>query len=53
MKLPEKIQPKFPYQKKSHIHEFLTPKNPLHLPITFNPEQPLPTPLGPTKLEKF
>ena len=37
---PKKYLPKFSYPKKSQNCEFQTQKNPLHLPVTFNPEYP-------------
>ena len=37
---PRKYLPKFSYPKKSWNRKFLTPKNPLIIPVTWNPEYP-------------
>ena len=41
---PKKNLPKFSYPKKSQNRKFETPKNPLIIPVTWNPEYPLPPP---------
>ena len=37
---PRKYLPKFSYPKKAWNRKFLTPKNPLIIPVTWNPEYP-------------
>ena len=37
---PRKYLPKFSYHKKSWNRKFLNPKNPLIIPVTWNPEYP-------------